>query len=178
MFSDHKIVTFFKNEQREEAFKQLYKLYPRIEKSILAQGGSKADAKDVFQEALIVFYRNLKKPDFKLTASIYTYLYAVSKYIWKDFKKQFKKNELYELKEFDLELFHSVKEEKKYKTAEEAFIHMGKRCQEILQLFYIKKLPFKEIAQKLQFSSEKIAKNEKYKCLKKAKELYQTLSKF
>lgn len=177
MLSDNNIIDCFKNGQREKAFAQLYHLYPRIEKSILSRGGSKADAKDVFQEALIIFYRNIKKANFELNASIYTYLYAVSKYVWKDLKKQFKKNELQELKGNDLESFHSVLEEKKYQKAEEAFTQMGKRCKQILQLFYLDKLSFQKIASILQFSSEKVAKNEKYKCLKKAKALYTTLAK-
>ncbi len=177
MVSDHKILAYFRDGHREKAFRQLYKLFPRIEKSILAQGGNKADAKDVFQEALIILYRNLQKSNFELTASLYTYLYAVSKYIWKDTKKQFKRNELNDIAGQELELFHSVLEEKKYKQAENAFTQMGKRCKKLLKLFYIQAFSFKEIAQKLEFSSEKIAKNEKYKCLKKAKALYLNLAK-
>ncbi|WP_397364308.1 RNA polymerase sigma factor [Olleya sp. R77988] len=170
--SDQKILEFFKTGQRDKAFKQLYKLYPKIEKLILSKGGKKADASDVFQEALIILNRNLEKTDFKLTASFYTYLYSVSRFVWKDMQNKFSSQELQDLKADDVKLFQHVLEEKKYQFAEHAFTQLGARCQQLLQLFYHSKKSFKDIANEMQFKSEKIAKNQKYKCLKKAKDIF------
>ncbi|MBC3758376.1 sigma-70 family RNA polymerase sigma factor [Hyunsoonleella sp. SJ7] len=172
--NDNKILELFKEGQREKAFSRLYSLYPKIEALILSKGGQKQDASDVFQEALIILNRNLEKSDFKLTSSFYTYLYSVSRFIWKDTQKKFSKQELHDLNDTEVEHFHSVLEEKKYQQAEHAFLELGKRCQQLLQLFYLKAMSFKEIALKMQFKSEKIAKNQKYKCLTKAKGIYQT----
>lgn len=171
--SNQKILEFFKNGQREKAFKELYKLYPKIEKLILSHGGRKQDASDVFQESLIVLYRKLQSTDFILTASIYTYLYSVSRYIWSDTQKQnlkIPKNQLDDLQE---EVAKSVHEEKKYQFAEHAFAQLGERCQQLLLMFYHKKMSFQSIADLMQFKSEKIAKNQKYKCLQKAKDIFQ-----
>ena len=88
--NDQKILELFKNGQREKAFKKLYRLYPRIQKLILSKGGNKADASDVFQEALIILIRNLETSGFKLTSSFYTYLYSVSRFVWSDLAKKFK----------------------------------------------------------------------------------------
>jgi len=172
--SNQKIVSLFKTGQRDKAFRELYKLYPRIEKLILSKGGTKADANDVFQESLIILNRNLEKSDFKLTASFYTYLYSVSRFVWKDMQKQFSKQELYDLKPDEVSVFHSVLEEQKYQFAEQAFRELGERCQQLLQRFYLKKMSFKDIAEVMQFKSEKIAKNQKYKCLQKAKDGFRT----
>ncbi|WP_179009576.1 RNA polymerase sigma factor [Winogradskyella forsetii] len=170
--SDEKIMALFKNGQRNKAFRELYKLYPRIEKLILSKGGTKADANDVFQEALIILNRNLEKSDFKLTSSFYTYLYSVSRFVWKDSQKQFSKQELRQLEGEEVSILDAVIEEKKYRTAEQAFRELGERCQQLLQRFYLKKMSFKAIAEVMQFKSEKIAKNQKYKCLQKAKDIY------
>lgn len=170
--SDDKIMELFKNDKRDKAFIALYKLFPRIEKLILSKGGTKADAHDVFQEALIILNRNLEKSDFKLTASFYTYLYSVSRFVWKDTQKQFSKQELHNLENEQVSIFDAVIEEKKYQTAEHAFRELGERCQQLLQKFYLKKMSFKAIAEVMQFKSEKIAKNQKYKCLQKAKDIY------
>ena len=172
--SDQKIMMLFKNGQRDKAFRQLYRLYPRIEKLVLSKGGSKNDAQDVFQEALIIVSKNLEKSDFKLTSSFYTYIYAVSRFIWKDTQKQYTKQELHSLQPEEVDIFHSILEEKKYQYAEKAFLELGERCQELLQLFYQRALSFKVIAQMMQFKSEKIAKNQKYKCLQKAKDIFKT----
>jgi RNA polymerase sigma factor (sigma-70 family) len=171
--SDQKILEFFKTGQRDKAFKHLYKLYPKIERLILSKGGQKQDAKDVFQESLIVLYRNLHKSEFNLTASIYTYLYAVSRFVWSDIQKT---NSKIPKNEFDInieDVSKSVQEEKKYQFAEHAFLQLGERCQQLLLMFYHKKMSFKDIAKVMQFKSEKIAKNQKYKCLTKAKDIFQ-----
>ena len=175
--SDQKILELFKNGKRSKAFKELYKLYPRIEKLILSKGGTKADANDVFQEALIILNRNLEKSDFTLTSSFYTYLYSVSRFVWKDMQNQFSKQELHNLSIDEVSIFHNVLEEQKYQFAEKAFRELGERCQELLQRFYFKKMSFKAIAEVMQFKSEKIAKNQKYKCLQKAKDIYRTTLK-
>ncbi|MBU2926882.1 RNA polymerase sigma factor [Winogradskyella psychrotolerans] len=170
--SDEKIMLLFKNGQRDKAFKELYKLYPRIEKLILSKGGTKTDANDVFQEALIILNRNLEKLDFKLTSSFYTYLYSVSRFVWKDTQKQFSKQELHNLQGEEVSILDAVLEEQKYQSAERAFRELGERCQRLLQRFYLKKMSFKAIAVAMQFKSEKAAKNQKYKCLQKAKDIY------
>jgi len=38
-------------------------------------------------------------------------------------------------------------------------------------------MTFKVIAEQMRFKSEKVAKNQKYKCLQKAKDIYRTQSK-
>ncbi|MFQ3238723.1 MAG: RNA polymerase sigma factor (sigma-70 family) [Olleya marilimosa] len=171
--NDKKILEFFKTGQRDKAFKQLYSLYPRIEKLVLSKGGKQSDAQDVFQEALIILNRNLEQSNFKLTASFYTYLYSVSRFVWKDMKSKFTTQELHDLKDNEVSIFQHVLEEKKYRFAENAFRELGERCQQLLQLFYVQKITFSVIATMMQFKSEKVAKNQKYKCLKKAKDIYQ-----
>lgn len=172
--NDKKILELFKDGHREKAFSKLYSLYPKIEALVISKGGQKQDASDVFQEALIILIRNLEKSDFKLTSSFYTYLYSVCRFIWKDTQKKFSKEELKNFNDSEIAYFHSVLEEKKYQRAERAFLELGERCQELLQLFYHKALSFKDIANVMNFKSEKIAKNQKYKCLTKAKDIYQT----
>lgn len=172
--SDQDILVLFKKGQRGKAFKKLYHLYPRIEKLILSKGGRKDDASDVFQEALIILNRNLETSNFKLTSSFYTYLYSVSRFVWSDLQKNLTKQQLHELNAQEVQIFQDVIEEKKYQLAEHAFSEIGKRCQQLLQLFYHKAMSFNEIANVMQFKSSKIAKNQKYKCLQKAKDIYQT----
>lgn len=170
--SDQKILEFFKNGHREKAFAKLYELHPKIEKLILSKGGSKQDASDVFQEALIVLYRKLQTTDFVLTSSLYTYLYAVSRNIWSNSYKQQSKIPQNELDETQMDVVKNIQQEKKYQFAERAFSELGERCQQLLLMFYHKKMSFQTIADLMHFKSEKIAKNQKYKCLQKAKDIF------
>ena len=170
--NDQKILQCFKNGQREKAFKRLYHLYPKIESLILSKGGQKQDASDVFQEALIILYRNLEKTNFTLTSSFYTYLYSVSRFIWSDMQKKESKIASNPLDGNEETIIQTIQEEKQFQLAEHAFSELGERCKQLLLLFYHKRMSFNDIAQMMQFSSEKIAKNQKYKCLSKARAIY------
>ena len=171
---DKKIVQLLQEGKRSQAFLKLYSGYPPIEKLILSKGGSKEDAKDVFQEALVVFYQKAKKSEFILTASISTYLYSVCRFIWKD--ELIKRNKR-EFIDFDIELEDADKEEllevlekeSKFKLVEEVLAHIGEKCLKLLSSFYYNNLSMKEIASRFELKSENVAKNQKYKCLERAK---------
>jgi len=172
--NDQKILLCFKNGQREKAFAKLYQLYPKIESIILSKGGQKQDALDVFQESLIILYRNLEKSDFTLTSSFYTYLYSVSRFIWSDMQKKELKIVSNQLNGNEKTIIETIQEEEQFKLAEHAFFELGERCKELLQLFYHQRMSFKDISIVMGFSSEKIAKNQKYKYLSKARAIYHT----
>ena len=65
-----------------------------------------------------------------------------------------------------------LQEEEKFKKAENALMKLGEKCRQILQLFYSQNKSFKEIADMVGFSNEKVAKNQKYSCMEKARENY------
>ena len=67
------------------------------------------------------------------------------------------------------ELQKAIEKEEKMKVTENILARLGDRCFELLKLFYHDSLSMKEIAIKMDFKSEKIAKNQKYKCIQRAK---------
>ncbi|MEI2748935.1 MAG: hypothetical protein V9E88_09285 [Ferruginibacter sp.] len=69
----------------------------------------------------------------------------------------------------------NINEEAMFSSASAAFNLLGEKCRMLLILFYHKKQSYKEIATALSFSDEKTAKNQKYRCLQKAKENYLTI---
>ncbi|MBN8787361.1 MAG: sigma-70 family RNA polymerase sigma factor, partial [Terrimonas sp.] len=65
-----------------------------IQHLIINNNGSEDDAKDIFQEAVIVLYEKAKSGVFELNCQIKTYLYSVSKRLW---LKRLQKNNRFEL---------------------------------------------------------------------------------
>ncbi len=62
------------------AFEELYSRYFRmVEDMVFKFNGSTEDARDVFQEALFVFVKKLREPDFVLTSKASTFLYAIAR---------------------------------------------------------------------------------------------------
>ncbi|MBL1233136.1 MAG: sigma-70 family RNA polymerase sigma factor [Flavobacteriales bacterium] len=171
---DNKIIELLKVGKHDKVFLNLYKNYPQVEKLILSKGGSKEDAKDVFQEALIIFYEKVRNTDFKLTAAIGTYLYSVSRFLWKDEFIKRKGQQTVDLSfeftsEEEMELQKAIEREAKFKQIESVLTQLGDKCLRLLKLFYYEGLSMKIIASKVGLKSEKIAKNQKYKCLERAK---------
>jgi RNA polymerase sigma factor (sigma-70 family) len=63
--------------------------YPIIEGYIIHNQGSRDQAKDVFQEAMIVVYRRIKSGELELSCRFGTYLYAICKNIWIQERKKY-----------------------------------------------------------------------------------------
>src|SRR5687767_7786745 len=65
------------------SFKQLYKTYfPSVALYVKQNMGNTADAEDLFQEAILVLVQKVRQPEFALTSSLKTYLYAIAKNLW------------------------------------------------------------------------------------------------
>lgn len=169
---DNKIVELIKKGDNDIAFTKLYKGFPAIQKFILSKGGSKSDAQDIFQEALIIFYRKACQSSFELNSKISTYLYSVSRFLWKDELIKRKKSDFVDF-EVELEDTSSLQEillkEEKLKSVEQVLKQIGEKCLKILTLFYFKKMPMKQIASEVDLRSEVVVKAQKYRCLQKAK---------
>ncbi|HEY0609441.1 MAG TPA: sigma-70 family RNA polymerase sigma factor, partial [Chitinophaga sp.] len=149
-------------------------------KLIRSNGGTREDAEDIFQEALIILCRKIKTGNFILSAKLSTYLFSVCRFLWNDQQRRQKiaisdDNADHILLEDNLpELFE---QEKKALLVEKALQALGERCKELLLLFYHTKMKLRDIAVQMGYSSENTVKNQKYKCLEgariKLKELMQ-----
>ncbi len=64
-----------------------------------------------------------------------------------------------------------IESEEKFSALDQVLSKIGKKCFEILKLFYSENLKMSVIAKKMGLKSETSAKTQKYKCLEKAKQL-------
>lgn len=179
---DEQILEWIRTGRQQKAFTKLYKHFSAVRKMIRESGGNKEDAEDIFQEALIIFSRKCEDPSFILTSQVSTYLYSVSRFLWRDERKRRSRvGGLFEagpdIRQGDgwdeeAEWKNEVDQEEKFKKAENVLSKIGEKCLQLLKLFYLENKSMKEIASKMEMNSEKIAKNQKYKCLERARESY------
>ena len=171
---DASIILLLKSNKYSKGFYALYDHYPKVEKMIYKNGGTRDDAKDIYQDGLIILYRKVTEGNFTLTAQLGTYLFSVCRFLWMDEIKKREKmpadkfNEENE-KGFAEEINIDSEREQKIKQAEKAIASLGEKCRKILRLFYFDKKSMEEIAKLLGYNSENTAKNQKYKCLESAK---------
>lgn len=170
---DDEILSALRSDTREKGLVLLYRNLPKVQAMLRTQGATKNDAQDMFQEALIVLVQKAQQPNFSLTASIDTYLYSVCRLLWKNELRKRGKLPTADLGDnldpAEQELNQAFERESRIKQAEAALRQLGKRCQEVLVLFYYKAMSMKDIAKQMGFTSENVAKNQKYKCLEQAK---------
>jgi len=173
--TDQDIVNLIRTNKYSPAMKSLYAYLAVVKTFVLKNNGTREEGEDVFQEGLVIFCNKVLKPEFVLTSSINTYLYSVCKLLWLDeLKKKNKtiKNDFIELSDEHLidTIQEDIENDKPLKQAQEAVMKLGDKCKQLLELYYYKKLSMKEIAKVVGFASEKGAKNQKYRCIEKAKE--------
>lgn len=174
---DGLIIEQLKSGKPSKVLEELYKAYPAIRHFIKTHGGNDDDARDVFQESLIVLFSNVQKNDFTLSASLNTYLFSVSKYMWKDLLKKKNREVNFSIKDVAVEdINHVQNEEVQWQWLDKILASLGQKCSEILRLFYYEKLSMDEIASKLDYRNVDTAKTQKYKCLERARTMASELS--
>lgn len=126
----------------------------------MKNSGSGADAGDIFQEALIVIFRQAKEKDLKLTCPFEAYLLIIVKRMWfNELKKRGRRgvtidvDEVYNLGTNDRkELEEKMMEQEKENKVMQFFETLGERCKEIIRLCLKKGASQEEIANQLGIS--------------------------
>ncbi len=157
----------------EKALKELYsKFYKSVERFILSKGGNTEDAKDIFQDSLIIFYQSIRKNKFRSESSIKTYLFGICKNIWLSKIKSSSKEKLV-FSNLEHNLFtgydedNLVGQEDKEALVKELLHALNEPCKQILTYHYFERLSMKEITHLTGYANENVAKSKKYKCLQK-----------
>jgi RNA polymerase sigma factor (sigma-70 family) len=156
-----------KTVNREQLLMELYKsAFPQVAKYVARMGGSVDDAKDVFQDALVIYYEkaiagNLVAADGK------AYLLGIAKHMWfKKFNEQSNTLPLNDAWDQADDAEQHISNNKVLQFLETA----GKRCMELLSAFYYHKLPMKDVAKQFGYAGERSVTVQKYKCLEKVRD--------
>jgi len=156
-----------KQTQRQELFIHLYKsAFPAVAKYIARMGGSFDEAKDVFQDALVIYYEKTVVQPSVLNNDT-AYLVGIAKNLWLKRYRQTRSN----LPLTDLDVAFDEQEENPSNNKLMRFLSTaGQKCMELLKSFYYDELPLGEIAEEFGYSGVRSATVQKYKCLEKVRE--------
>lgn len=170
------IIELIRKEKYSEVLDVLYDNYPAFKKTLLKSGGTQKDAEDIFQDALLVFIEKVADTNFVLNCAVNTYLFSICRNLSLVYFKRKSKNIILPLEEeFDYcdesEVEAFLEREQQFSALDEVLKTAGKKCLELLTLFYVKNMKMSEIAKRLRLKGESSAKTQKYKCLEKAKQM-------
>lgn len=155
-----------------QAISQLYSQhYGMLEHYIIQNSGSADDAADLIQEVMLVFVKLVSEEKYRGEASVKSFLYSICKNLWitelRKRKSTEARHDRYEGEKDQLEsdISTQISKNENLKFVMDLFDKLGEKCKQLLTLFYFEELPIKEITEKLEFSSEQVLRNKKYKCL-------------
>ncbi|MDN3494059.1 RNA polymerase sigma factor [Winogradskyella bathintestinalis] len=162
--------------------KKIYRYnYPKIEIFILKNNGSKDQAKDIYQEAFLAVWQNVKQNKFRPQSetSINSYIYAIAKNKWLDVLRSqgYKKTIVTSrLKHFEIkaeeynDIDDDILKDKRLEDVMHAFKNLGEACKSLLRKFYFEKKSLNLIAEELALNAAS-TRNKKYRCMQKLREI-------
>ena len=116
--------------------------YSAIKAFIIKNNGYADDARDIFQEAMIIIFEKAKSGSFVLSCRLQTYLYSVCRRLWlKKLQNQHRFNPSFELNHeivpVDEELELHEQKEAEFQLLENAIQKIGEACKSLLEALYI-----------------------------------------
>jgi len=148
-----------------------------VQALIINNNGSADDAKDIFQEAMIVLYEKARTGSFELNCQIKTFVYSVSRRLW---LKRLQQQNRYTAPGDSMESVVAVEEDleaheqrnAEFDMMEKAISNLGEPCKSLLEAYYLQKQNMQVIAAKFGYTNAENAKNQKYKCLVRLKKIF------
>lgn len=157
----------------EEALDVIYKKYYRMmTKLVISNNGTEQEAKDIYQDALIVFWQKAVSGNLVMTSKISTYIYSICLNLW---RKELDRKGRHTREYKDSPEFQDHESAERIKIINNCVNKLGDTCRKVLTYFYFDGMSMAEIAEKLGFANTNTAKTKKYKCKKKLDEIVKSM---
>jgi RNA polymerase sigma factor (sigma-70 family) len=150
-----------------------------VQALVINNNGSADDAKDIFQETIIVLYEKVRAGGFELNCQIRTFVYSVARRLW---LKRLQQQNRYSSPGDSMEPVIAVEDDledheqrnAEFDMMEKAINNLGEPCKSLLEAYYLQKQNMQTIAANFGYTNADNAKNQKYKCLMRLKKIFFT----
>lgn len=172
--SDADVLHDLRNGKAERAFTRLYKHLDEVTRMVRSHSGSRTEARDLFQDALVILHEKALGSEFTPNGTIGGYLYGVCRNLWlAELRSKGREAQVQKLVAREaLPTALDLAEEQELLRAELAFQALSEKCRELLTRFYLNDEPLMVVAHALGLAGEGAAKTRKYKCLEQARQHY------
>lgn len=179
---NHSLIERIKSRDSEKCLEKIYCDYRNefILWVIRNYSCSMDEAKDVFQQTVIIFYENIRSGKLnQISTKVKTYLFSIGKnkilelLRAKNKQEAHYKDHIYMDNEY---LYNEVDEEYEVnlENVENCLIIMGDPCKSILEQYYYHRKSMTEISEILDYKNSDTTKNLKYKCIQKLKQIFKS----
>jgi RNA polymerase sigma factor (sigma-70 family) len=142
----------------------------KVRGHIMKNSGSREDANDIFQDAVIILFNQVRLGKFNESNSIDGFIFSISKNLWIDKVRRNKKFTNYDSPDQFNTISDSVNilddliTKEKSHAMREAFNLLDEKCQKILTYVIFEKRTMKEVSSLMNYSSDDVAKTNHYRC--------------
>ncbi|MHA4844233.1 RNA polymerase sigma factor [Flavitalea antarctica] len=151
--------------------------YNMVQSLVVNNNGTSDDARDIFQETMIVLYEKARSGSFELNCQLKTYIYSVSRRLW---LKKLNHSQRYvsdignalDTVPVDDQLEQHDQQNNDFGMMEKAMSGLGEPCKTLLEAFYLQKRSMTDIAAQFGYTNADNAKTQKYKCLARLRKLF------
>ena len=137
-------------------------------KLVITNSGTEDEARDVYQDALVVFWQKARSGKLVLTSKISTYVYSICQNLW---RKELERKKRLSHESRDASVTIDMDSPERNKIMARCLNQLGETCRKVLMYYYFDEMSMQEIADRLGFANTDTAKTKKYKCKQKLDEL-------
>ena len=176
------LIERIKGNEGEQCLEEIYRDYRNefILWAVRHHSCGMEEAKDVFQQSVIIFYENIRFGKVtEITTKVKTYLFSIGKNKMLELMRQRNKHQPgfndQVVQEHDY-LYNEYDEdyEAKLRNVEASLTKLGDPCKSILMQYYYDRKSMVEIAETMEYKNSDTVKNLKYKCIQRLKQIFKT----
>lgn len=164
---------------REKALERIYaRAYPMVLHYVKQRYGTDQDAKDVLQDAIILFYEKVVEGNLTLTAAVTTYLMGICKNLWRRELERRNRQSAFAPEEMNhpSEDGQETNLEQPTQTVMDYVEQLGEKCKNILVSFYYQGHKMEQISSENGYRNLHTATVQKFKCLERLRKAVASLS--
>jgi len=167
-YTDEELVDGLINQDRSVVYACYDLFFDKTKRMVMLSKGSEEDARDVFQETMLVIYQKARQNQLVLKSKLENYLLAVARFIWLRGKSHLPSRSL---NGFNPELMpdeqidadHEIHRNEQLNIMQSAFESLSENCRTILSLF-AEQRSIAEVTRLMGYKSEQHTRNRKYRC--------------
>ena len=152
---------------RSETIAEWYvNIFPLVAGYVKRNGGNLEEAKEIFQDTIVIYYEKLAFSDFNPKKTNEAYIMGIVKNRWLKYCSERRSHT-------DLSHIDIAEEKEKEPITQNLMYYLrqtGEKCMDLLQALKKKKLNMTQLADRYGYMSERSATVQKYKCLEKVRD--------
>jgi RNA polymerase sigma factor (sigma-70 family) len=176
MITDQDILEAIKSGNNQWVLNTLYKrTLPKVKALIRKMKGREEDALDTFQEAVMIFYREVKLNHLFPNTNVDGYIFSVARNLYLNKLRVINRYSDIDVMELDSSVEAGIERQLEMKESESEIMKvlsgLGEKCKELLKALIFDELDYQEVADKYGMASSDVVKTQKHRCKKKLEEM-------